>query len=127
MMRIQKLSTTAVVLSIIAGLLIGAAGVSSAAQGVSPSLTPPAGQTAVKSGDHVTFGGTVDPGATLNRATLITVNTSGTAVHDVDVTNYANFASGRITGGFDLGGLAPGAVAIRLVVVADQPDGTQAS
>ena len=80
-----------------------------------PVLTAPAGQTALKSNDIVTFGGNAEPGTTLASAVL--VNESGGIVADVASSLDFDGDTGAFSGTVnvsDIAGLA--GVALRVIV-----------
>lgn len=80
---------------------------------VTPVLLPPGGQSAVKSGDTMSFGGAAEPGSTLVSAH--TIDENGTMVANVTSAMTLDPSTGAISGSATLGFVT--ATTIRLEVV----------
>ncbi len=91
--------TVAVATGVAALTFIGGSPSLAAAPQLSPTIIPPADQTAVKDGDWITFGGTVAPGASLVNATLRFLDRAGEPVRDdLDISSEMQFVDGQIQG-----------------------------
>ncbi|HEV3474956.1 MAG TPA: calcium-binding protein [Actinomycetota bacterium] len=101
------------VLGVMASGLLSLTAIVRAAPAVSPTLSPPQGQGAVKTGDTVTFGGITEPGATLVGAELLFFDAAGkpalvfeqddeTFTNSLDVRGFIRLEGGGITGQFTL-------------------------
>ena len=130
----RRLPLLTVVATILGLLLLPAAGY--AAQAPAPTLAPPSGQTAIKPFDQVTFGGSIDPDATLTAGVLRFADDSGSHLSgDIDVTvPYASHpltadSGGALSGSWTLSEqtVPSDATTVRLRVTVRQPDGSSAA
>ena len=101
MRRLIAGSTAALVIGMATVAVLGA-GTASLAKvpTVAPVLSPPSGQTAIRSNDSVSFSGQTSPGATKKSALLHFERADGTTFRDpLDVTTFLNIApDGTISG-----------------------------
>jgi hypothetical protein len=90
-----------------------------------PTLIPPTGQTHLKSGDVVTFGGEVTPGATVQLANLVMKDESGAEVRRLDVSSETSISGDAISGTRRMGNVPAEATSIEYVVSVAHQDGTE--
>lgn len=105
----RRAASRTVVLGLVAlGMLSLPGALRAAPPSVDPTLSPPAGRDAVREGDTLTFGGTVEAGATLVAAELRFLDEDGNTARDsLDTSGHVELDDGAILGRDGLPNLCP--------------------
>lgn len=92
---------------------------------VAPTFAPPSGQTHLKGGDVVTFGGTATEGATVQAAYLSMTDAGGAELRQESVKNQLSFDSGVFSGTWQTVHIPSATTEIVLVVTVLHADGSE--